>query len=62
MKAKLQKQFAYNYKGKQHFKHVLVVPDDAIDELGWKGGQDLEIDVENGKLMVEIQKTGKKRS
>jgi bifunctional DNA-binding transcriptional regulator/antitoxin component of YhaV-PrlF toxin-antitoxin module len=61
VKAKLQKQLAYEYKGKRHFKYVLVVPDDAIDKLGWKGGRDLEINVENGKLMVEIQKAGKKR-
>jgi hypothetical protein len=29
MKAKLQKQQAYNYKGKKHFKHVIVIPDEA---------------------------------
>ena len=60
MKAKLQKQLAYEYKGKRHFKYVLVVPDDAIDKLGWKGGQDLEIDVENGRLIAEA-KVEKKR-
>ena len=57
MKAKLQKQLAYEYKGKRHFKHVLVVPDDAINELGWKGGQELEVRTENGKLTVELKKS-----
>jgi len=39
MKAKLQKQQAYCYKGKKHFKYVIVIPDEAITELGWKGGE-----------------------
>lgn len=55
MKAKLQKQLAYEYKGKRHFKHVLVVPDDTINELGWKKGQDLEIRVEKGRLVAEMK-------
>ena len=38
MKAKLQKQLAYKYKDKKRYKHVIVIPDDAINRLGWKGG------------------------
>ncbi len=56
---KLQKQLAYEYKGKQYFKHVLVVPDDTVKELGWNGGQDLEIRVENRRLIVEAKKQKK---
>jgi len=55
MNAKLQKQLAYKYKDKQHFKHVIVVPDEAINELGWKGGQELEVNVKNGRLIVEAK-------
>ena len=54
MKAKLQKHLAYKYKGKQHFKHVIVVPDEAITELGWKGGQDLDLEVKEGKLIIQF--------
>lgn len=54
MKAKLQKQLAYKYKGKKHYKHVVVIPDDAINELGWKGGQELELTVKDGKLLIEL--------
>ncbi len=54
MKAKLQKQQAYKYKGKAHFKHVIVIPDEAINELGWQGGQELEILVSNGKLEIFV--------
>lgn len=54
MKVKLQKQNAYSYKGKKHFKHVIVIPDEAINELGWKGKQDLELTVKDGKLTLEL--------
>jgi hypothetical protein len=54
MKAKLQKQQAYNYKGKKHFKHVIVIPDEAITGLGWKGGQALDLVVNDGKLVVQL--------
>lgn len=54
MKAKLQKQQAYKYKGKTHYKHVIVVPDEAITELGWKGGQALELMVKDGILKIKI--------
>jgi formylmethanofuran dehydrogenase subunit D len=53
---KLQKQLAYNYKGKQHFKHVIVIPEEALNELGWKGGQQLELAVKDGQLFVTIKK------
>ena len=53
MKAKLQKQQAYKYKGKPHFKHVIVVPDEAISELGWSGGQDLELSVKDSRLIIQ---------
>jgi hypothetical protein len=54
MKAKLQKQLAYKYKEKKHYKHVIVVPDEAIIELGWKGGQQLDLTVKDGKLVAEL--------
>ena len=53
MKAKLQKQLAYKYKEKKHYKHVIVIPDEAINELSWTGGQALELSIKDGKLIVE---------
>jgi hypothetical protein len=53
MKAKLQKQLAYKYKEKKHYKHVIVVPDNAITELGWKGGQELKLTVKRGQLIIK---------
>jgi hypothetical protein len=57
MKAKLQKQQAYSYKGKKHFKHVIVIPDEAISELDWKGGQELDLCISGKKLVIEQKKT-----
>lgn len=62
MRAKLQKQLAYKYKDKQHFKHVIVIPDEAITELGWKGGQELELDVKNRRLIVEAKTHSKQQN
>ena len=56
MKAKLQRQLAYKYKDKQHFKHVIVVPEEAVHELGWKGGQELELSIKNGRLIIDNNK------
>jgi hypothetical protein len=57
MKAKLQKQLAYRRKGKEQFKHVIIVPEEAVNKLGWKGGQDVEIDVKDGDLIIHKAKT-----
>jgi hypothetical protein len=57
MKAKLQKQLAYKYKEKKHYKHVIVVPDEAINELGWQGGQELELTIKDCRLVLETKPT-----
>ena len=59
MKAKLQKQLAYKYKDKKHYKHVIIVPDEAINQLGWKGGQELEINVKTNQLIIKPRKNAK---
>jgi hypothetical protein len=54
MKAKLLKQFAYKCKEKQHYEHVIVIPDQAVTKLRWKGSQELELAVKDGKSIVEF--------
>jgi bifunctional DNA-binding transcriptional regulator/antitoxin component of YhaV-PrlF toxin-antitoxin module len=56
MKAKLQKQLAYQYKEKRQYKHVIVIPEEAVNELGWKGGQELELCIKDSKLVIEPKK------
>jgi hypothetical protein len=33
---KLQKRFAYGYKDKEHYKHIITIPEEIIEQLGWK--------------------------
>lgn len=54
MKVKLQKHFAYEYKNRKHYKHVIVIPEEAIQQLNWKAGQELEVEVSNNKLIIEL--------
>jgi len=41
-------------KEKKNYKHVIEIPDEAITELGWKGGQELELTVKDDRLVVEL--------
>jgi len=52
MKPELQKQFAYKYKGKKHYKHVIVIPEEITHKLGWEAGEELEIRINDRKLVV----------
>ena len=62
MKAKLQKQLAYKYKEKRQYKHVIVIPDEAITELCWKGGQELELTAKDGQLTIKVKKQEEKKT
>ncbi|MQY61741.1 hypothetical protein GH146_00455 [archaeon] len=50
---KLQKRFAYRYKDKKHYKHMITVPQSAISELGWSEGQQLIYMINNNTLIVK---------
>ena len=39
---KLQKQKAYNYKGKTNYKYAIMIPQKDIEQLGWDKGIELE--------------------
>ena len=53
---KLQKQVAYKYKDKTHYKYVLIIPQDIISELGWREGQELNSQIDGIKLILEPSK------
>ena len=57
---KLQKQFAYSYKGKNHYKSVIVIPDHIVLKLGWKHGQELESEINGDKLILSTKGRGSK--
>ena len=54
---KLQKQKSYQYKDKEHFKHVIVIPEKVIDELGWQEGENLSFSFSNSGLTVSTTTT-----
>ena len=56
-KVKLQKRYAYTYNNKDHYKNVLTVPEEVIEKLGWKTGQELEPKVEDGRLVFETHES-----
>jgi bifunctional DNA-binding transcriptional regulator/antitoxin component of YhaV-PrlF toxin-antitoxin module len=59
---RLQKRFAYKYKDKEHYKHVITIPEETVRHLGWKEGQELEPLVERGTLVVRrIDKDAKRK-
>jgi len=53
----LQRRFAYKYKSKDgtknHYKYVITIPQEIVDELMWEEGELLEPRVENRALVVE---------
>ncbi len=66
MLVRLQKHKAYTYKadsGKeiQHYKHLVVIPEDVVETLGWKEGIELTPIVQESTLVLKWQMKGKGR-
>lgn len=49
----LQKQLSKKVGDKEYAKYVIVVPPKMVEKLGWEGGQELEGEVKDGKLVIE---------
>jgi hypothetical protein len=54
---KLQKHKAYTYeteKGKKipHYKHLVVIPENVVSEVGWNEGAELRISVANNSIVI----------
>jgi hypothetical protein len=55
---RLQRQKAYVYRTEsgeniQHFKHLVNIPDDAIERLGWTQGVELQPVIDGSRLILE---------
>lgn len=50
---KLQKQLSRKVGNTEYAKWVLVVPPTTIEELGWKEGQELEVEIKDNKLSIK---------
>jgi len=56
---KLQKQFSRKVGNKEYNKWVVVIPSKQINALGWNGGEYLESEVNNQKLIIRKEEPEK---
>lgn len=49
---KIQKQLSKKRGNKIYHKHVVVIPNDIIKKAGLKGGDELEIEVKDKKIVL----------
>ena len=49
---KIQKQLGRKVGDKSYYKHVIVVPDEVLEEAGFKTGDELETDVVRGEIKL----------
>lgn len=52
----MQKRFAYKYKDKEHYKHVVTIPEETVDRLGWREGEELQQTVDKDALVIRGMK------
>jgi bifunctional DNA-binding transcriptional regulator/antitoxin component of YhaV-PrlF toxin-antitoxin module len=50
---KLQKRFAYKYKEKDHYKYIVTIPSDTMEQLDWKPEIDLSVTVSNESIVIK---------
>lgn len=53
---KLQKQLSRRVGDTEYSKYVTVIPPEVIKQLNWKDGEELDVKVREGKLVVEKKK------
>lgn len=53
---RLQKQLSRTIGEKEYAKYVVVIPTKVVEDLGWKGDEDLEVIV--GDNEVTLRKKG----
>jgi len=52
---KLLSQKHSEYKGKRYRKFWVIIPNKLIEKLNWKAGAELNVDLKNGKLIVDAE-------
>ena len=55
----MQKRFLRKYKNKDYYKYMVNIPPMMVREAGFKEGEDLDIDVKDGKLTIKRKKKEK---
>ncbi len=57
---KIQKRFLRKYNNKDYYKYIVNIPPLILKESGIKYGEDVEIKVEKGRVI--LQKKNKKKN
>ncbi len=50
---RLQSQVSRKYGDVEYKKFWIVIPEKLLKKLGWKSGQELEVEVKGDKLIIE---------
>jgi formylmethanofuran dehydrogenase subunit D len=53
---KIQKRFLRKYNDKDYYKYVVNIPPMVLKEAGMKYGEEVEVKVKNGKIVLEKKK------
>ena len=57
---KVQKRFLRKYNKKDYYKYVVNIPPLILKEAGFKGEEDVDIEAENGKIVLKKKKNPNK--
>lgn len=54
---KLQKRFNRKVGDKEYSKWVVTLPPEIVDSVGWKQGDELEVDMKDDKVVIKRKKS-----
>ena len=52
-RVKLEKKLAYKHKEKRHYKHLVPIPEAALQRVGWSPGEELEWVISGNSLVLK---------
>lgn len=50
---KLQRRFAYKYGDVKHYKYVVTIPEEVVEKMEWKAGDEVDWEVGEGLLSLK---------
>lgn len=54
---RLQKQLSRKIGNVEYAKYVTVIPPQTIKELGWKDGENLDVEIKDDKLVIKRKRS-----